>query len=108
MSKDERRSGTAPPSRVTSMTGPLEEVDGRLLLQIPLRLGGDQLIACSRGISQVIDEFLIVEVLPWLAESLRIRAGSIVAVDNENGKFNVHPHADAGDVDGPIAEADAG
>jgi hypothetical protein len=28
---------------------------------------------------------------PWLATRLNIHDGSIVAVDNRDGKFNIHP-----------------
>ena len=76
---------------VTSLIGPVEELDGRLLLRIPLAAGGEALIASSRGISCVRDGYLEVEIRPWLAEKLGISEGSRVVVDNSDGKFNITP-----------------
>ena len=76
---------------VTSLQGPVEKVAGKLLLRIPLAAGGDQFIECARGISQVKGEYLNVFIPEWLAGSLRIDEGSLVTVDNADGKFNIHP-----------------
>jgi hypothetical protein len=73
----------------TSLTGPVEKFDGRLVVRIPLEAGGSELVECSRGISTVADGLLNVEILPWLAEKLKIREGSLVTVDNRDGKFNI-------------------
>jgi len=75
----------------TSLTGPIEKIDGRLFLRIPLAAGGGELVECSRGISTVADDMLVVEILPWLAEKLKIGEGSLVTVDNHDGKFNIQP-----------------
>jgi hypothetical protein len=75
----------------TSLTGPVERLDGRLFLRIPLEAGGSDLVESARGISTVADGLLIVEILPWLAEKLKIREGSLVTVDNRDGKFNLEP-----------------
>jgi len=40
-------------------------------------------------IGEIDGEFLKVVIQPWLAEKLRIRAGSLVIVDNLNGKFTI-------------------
>jgi hypothetical protein len=78
-------------SYVTSLKGPVEKVDGKLVLRIPLSAGGDQFIDCSKGISEVEGEYLKVTIPEWLAGMLRIDEGSIVSIDNENGKCNIRP-----------------
>lgn len=72
-----------------SIRGPVERVDGQLGLLIPLAVGGDELAACARGIGVVEGEFLKVILLPWLLEKLGAVEGSVLHVDNDNGKFNL-------------------
>jgi hypothetical protein len=72
-----------------SLEGPVELVDGKLTLCIPLSAGGDTLAPLARGIGTVEGKFLKVVIEPWLAEKLRIGAGSLVFVDNRDGKFNI-------------------
>ncbi|MEA3188343.1 MAG: hypothetical protein QOD99_2173 [Chthoniobacter sp.] len=72
-----------------SVEGPVELIDGKLTLQIPLGAGGDKLAPFARGIGEIDGENLNVVIQPWLAEKLRIGVGSLVSVDNYNGKFNV-------------------
>jgi len=79
------------PEQVTSLSGPVESVNGKLVLHIPLAAGGDQLVAASRGIGVVMDDYLEVTIPDWLAEKLGITEGSIVTVDNRDGKFNITP-----------------
>jgi hypothetical protein len=76
-------------SEAISLEGPVELVDGKLTLAIPLAAGGDKLAPLARGIGEVVGEDLVVVVQPWLAEKLRIGAGSLVHVDNCNGKFTI-------------------
>jgi hypothetical protein len=76
---------------VTSLRGPIEKIDGKLTLLIPLAAGGDQFIECSEGISEIEGEYLKITIPEWLSGMLRIVEGSLVSVDNENGKFNIHP-----------------
>jgi hypothetical protein len=76
---------------IFALSGPVELVDGKLTLRIPLEAGGDQLIECSRGISEIEGEYLKIVIPEWLAGTLRIEAGDIVSVDNENAKFNIRP-----------------
>ena len=78
-------------SHVTSLQGPVEKVDGKLVLRIPLSVGGDQFIACSKEISELDGEYLKIIIPEWLAGMLRIHAGTVVSIDNENGKFNIRP-----------------
>ena len=72
-----------------SIGGPLESVDGKMLLQIPLDAGGRDLAPFAKGIGQVEGDFLVVEVLPWLAEKLQVHVGSKVIVDNLEDKFRI-------------------
>jgi hypothetical protein len=53
--------------------------------------GGDQFIECSRGISEIQGEYLKVTIPEWLSGMLRIEEGSLVSVNNANGKFNIVP-----------------
>lgn len=78
-------------AEVTSLQGPVEKINGQLVLRIPLEAGGDQFIECARSISQIDGEYLTVRIPEWLAGMLRIEKGSLVSVDNGNGKFNIHP-----------------
>ena len=76
---------------VTYLRGPVEKVDGKLVLSIPLSAGGDQFIEWSKGISELNGEYLKITIPEWLAGTLRIDAGSIVSIDNKDGKFNIRP-----------------
>jgi hypothetical protein len=76
---------------ITSLRGPVEKVDGKLVLRIPLDAGGDRLIECSRGLSETEAGYLNITIPEWLAGVLRIEAGSVVSVDNRNGKSNIQP-----------------
>ena len=74
-----------------SLQGPVEKVDGNLVLRIPLAAGGEEFVECSRGISEVKDGFLVIEIKEWLAGMLRIEEGDLVSVNNADGKFNITP-----------------
>jgi hypothetical protein len=74
---------------VISIEGPVELIEGQLMLRIPLAAGGDKLAPLARGIGETDGEYLNVVIKPWLAEKLRIGAGSLVFVDNKNGKFTI-------------------
>ena len=78
-------------TEIVSLTGPVEEIDGELVLLIPLRAGGDTLALAARGIGQVKGDFLKVSIPRWLAAKLQITSGSNITVDNKDGKFNIHP-----------------
>ena len=78
-----------PDDPVTSLRGPVDLVDGRLVLQIPLVDGGQHLVAASRGIGMVVDDYLEVTIPGWLAQKLGIVEGSVVDIDNRGGKFNI-------------------
>ena len=72
-----------------SLEGPVEIVDGELAILIPLDAGGAVLAPLATGIGEIDGDFLKVVIQPWLAEKLRIGAGSLVIVDNVNGKFTI-------------------
>ena len=72
-----------------SIEGPVELVNGELMIRIPLSDGGDELAPLARGIGQIEGDCLCVVIKPWLAEKLRIVEGSLVVVDNKNGKFTI-------------------
>ena len=76
-------------AEVISLEGPVDIVDGELAILIPLHAGGAVLAPLARGIGEIDGEFLKVVIQPWLAEKLRIGAGSLVIVDNANGKFTI-------------------
>lgn len=73
----------------TSIEGPVELVDGKLMLRIPLEAGGKNLITCSKGISEVEGDYLKIVIQNWLAEKLNIHDGSLVYVSNADGKLNI-------------------
>lgn len=76
-------------AEVVSLEGPVEMVDGELAILIPLEAGGAALAPLASGIGEIEGEFLKVVIQPWLAEKLRIGAGSLVIVGNANGKFTI-------------------
>ena len=76
---------------ITSLQGPVERIDGKLVLRIPLEAGGTEFVDCSRGISEIEGDFLKITISEWMAGMLRIEAGSFVSVDNRDGKCNIHP-----------------
>jgi hypothetical protein len=78
---------------ITSIEGPVENVEGALALLIPMAYGGDRLAECARGIGVVEGDILKVIIPPWLAEKLGITVGSTVVVHNAEGKFNIVPAA---------------
>ena len=80
---------------VTSLEGPVDLVDGQLVIQIPLDAGGSAFVACARGIGHVEGDDLVITIPAWLAAQLGITDGTTVQIDNRDGKFNIRPQADA-------------
>ena len=72
-----------------SIEGPVELVGNDLMIRIPLSEGGVALAPLAQGIGQVVDDSLCVVIKPWLAAKLRVAEGSLVIVDNKNGKFTI-------------------
>ena len=77
------------PEDFVSLEGPVELLKGQLTLRIPLAAGGDKLAPLARMSGHVEGEYLNIVIQPWLAEKLRIGPGSLVFVDNRNGKFTI-------------------
>jgi len=75
--------------KVMSLEGPVLKIAGDLVLVIPLSAGGDALMECSRGISEVQGEFLQIVIPEWLAGMLRIEEGDFVCVDNADGQLHI-------------------
>jgi hypothetical protein len=82
-----------------SLKGPIERVDDKLVLRIPLVAGGEELVASARGIASVDGEYLVVRIPDWLAEKIGVGEGSWVHVDNHGGKFHIQP---ASETDQPV------
>jgi hypothetical protein len=76
--------------KVMSLEGPVLKVDGELVLMIPISEGGDELVECSRGISEVQGKYLKIVIQEWLAGMLRIEEGDLVCVHNTDGKFHIN------------------
>ena len=74
---------------IVSLEGPVERVDGRLVVRVPLNVGGDRLAPLAEGIGEVIGEHLVIEIRHWLAEKLQVGEGSWVVVDNRDGRFTI-------------------
>jgi hypothetical protein len=74
-----------------SLEGPVLKINGELVLIIPLSAGSDELVECSRGISELQGEFLKIVIPEWLAGILRIEEGDLVCVDNTDGQFHIIP-----------------
>ena len=56
-------------THTVSIEGPVETVNGQLVLRIPLQEGGDKLAPFARGIGEVQGDDLVVVIPPWLANS---------------------------------------
>ena len=79
---------------VTSLQRLVERIDGQFMLRIPLAVGGDRFVECTRGIGQVSGDFLNIVIPDWMAEKLGISEGSTVAISNADGQFNISPADD--------------
>ena len=79
---------TADPDFV-SIEGPVETVDGKLVLRIPLVAGGDKLLKSAGNIGRIEGDALRVDIPAWLAQKIGLGDGAIVVVDNQGGTFNI-------------------
>ncbi len=84
-----RRAGKTNVPEEISLEGPVELVNDKLTVRIPLAVGGDKLALLAKGIGKVDGEHLNVTIPPRLVKKLKIRPDSIVSVDNRKGKFNI-------------------
>jgi len=76
-------------SEIGTMTGPVVEHEGYFWLIIPLGQGGKHFIDCSKGVSLVEDGYLKIFIAARVAEGLGIRNGSMVQINNRDGKLNI-------------------
>jgi hypothetical protein len=76
---------------VMLLEGAVMKVSGELVLFVPLNGGGDELVECSRGISEVQGEFLKIVIPTWLARLLRIEEGDLICVHNSDGRLHIGP-----------------
>ena len=81
-----------------SLEGPVELIEGELVLRIPLTAGGLELEPLIRRGARIEGDFLIVSIPPHLAEHLRVGEGSLVIVDNRDNRFRL-TRSDANDRD---------
>ncbi len=81
-----------------SIEGPVELIEGELVLRIPLMAGGLELEPLIRRGARIEGDFLKVVIPPHLAEHLRIGEGSLVVVDNQHNRFQI-TRSDANDRD---------
>ena len=76
-------------TEVVSLQGPVEMINGELVLMIPLDAVGSDLLESSHGISEVHGTYLKIVIPCYLAGLLRIEKGDPVCVHNMDGKFNI-------------------
>ena len=71
-----------------SLEGPIEFVEGRLILAIPLNIGGEELsLVAPKDQWKIKDDCFVFELPAWLAEKLRVGPNDFVIIDNLDGKF---------------------
>jgi len=80
--------------KVISLDGPVEKIGNKLMLRIPLEIGGLGLLEYTRKIGSVVGDDLVIIIPDSLAEKLSISEGSMVNVNTENGKFTIQPKED--------------
>jgi hypothetical protein len=74
---------------VHEMAGPVEEEDGKLVLRIPLAMGGNEFVHVTENISEIDGPYLKITLPQWLVQKLDLREGSRIAIDNKDRKFNM-------------------
>ena len=75
---------------VTYIQGPVEIVEGRLTLRIPLEAGAARLARSARGVGNIDSLGCLNVVIPHaVAEASGIREGSVVSADNRWGRLNI-------------------
>ena len=77
------------PDDYVALQGPVERQGDRLVLRVPLDVGGDRLRRVARTCSHLEGKCLVVRLPPWLAERMRLQEGSAVHVDDRWGRLNI-------------------
>ena len=83
-----RRTKRTTPDTI-SLEGPVELIDDDLTVRIPFDVGGDKLAPFAGKMGKVDGAYLNVTIQPRLAKKLKISDGTLVSVDNHNGKFTI-------------------
>src|SRR5262245_16570363 len=78
-----------PPDQQVWLEGPVELIDGKLTLAIPLAQGGAKLQKSASRISYVANDCLNVVIPDWLAAKMGIAKGTTVCVNNRDGRLNI-------------------
>ena len=76
-------------SDYVSIDGPIEMIDGRMLVRIPLEPYGKSLVDCTQSLSFIADDHLCIEIHEWMLEKLEMNAADLLHIDNANGEFNM-------------------
>jgi hypothetical protein len=76
-------------TKIISLEGPVDLIDGKLTLVIALDVGGWDLYKCCKGIAEIRGENLMITIPDFIAAKLTITEESFVVVDNQNGKLNI-------------------
>ena len=71
------------------ITGPVELVDDRFCLRIPLAMCGEELIQLTSRIAQVEGDTLKVVIPDFMMKFLNLRVGGLAVVDIVEGRFNI-------------------
>ncbi len=72
-----------------SLEGPVERLNGQLILRIPLEAGGHRLRQTVCTECNVQGKDLIVPLPDWLTSSIRLAEGTAVHVDDRWGRLNI-------------------
>ena len=60
-----------------------------VVIRIPLDAGGEQLRLVCEAISEIDADDLVVPIPDWLAKKIQVGEGTMVYVDDRDGKFNI-------------------
>ena len=74
---------------MVAIRGPLEIIDGKFVLQIPLAEGGDVLAKLAGTMGRIDGDVLRIELPKKLVGELEWKAGDIVSIDNHEGLLNI-------------------
>jgi hypothetical protein len=83
--------GVSRMENMVSLEGPVFEMDGQLMLLVPLESASAEVIEKNRGMAEVCGEFLKIVIPDWLAGVLWIEEGDMVSIQSSNGDFQFHP-----------------
>lgn len=74
-----------------TLEGPVESIEDRLFISVPLSEGGNQFIRCTHGIAQVDleRECLNIYIPDGLVQKIGISEGVQVVISNEGGQFHL-------------------